>query len=180
VSWDVRRLLPIPAPQPQPTASTSPTPIVEELTAGEGWKGRANILGILAEEDSEIQINGSRLYPMKADEGLVITGILVTSVYVKTGKIKLIGFYLPQTALPRMIQQRSVTLYGVESAVLAAYRTFFGYDYANTWLPALKLYDYVVPDGEKWGLGGNMYLLASSLTVNGSFYVMGDALVEVV
>lgn len=158
----------------------APTPVVEELEAGQRWQGRLNVVGILAEDESEVQINGSRIYPMKPDEGLVIIGIEVESVFVKAGKVKLIGFYLPRTALPRMIQQRSVTIYGVESAVLTALQDFYKYSQANTWLPAYKLYDYVVPSGEKWGIGGNMLMMASSIQVDGVFIVTDEAVLEVV
>lgn len=124
----------------RPVASLpASTPLtVYELSAGESWSGRLNVVAILAEEDSEIQINRSRLYPMKSDEALTITGITITEVYVKKGQIKLIGTYVTPVALPRMITQRSVTIYGVESAVKTALEEYIRYiegspvDYATT------------------------------------------------
>ena len=149
--------------------------IVQELSQGEKWSGRANIVAILAEEDSEIQINRSRLYPMKSDEALTITGIEVDEIYVKSGKIKIIGTYISPVAMPRMITQRSVTLYGVQSAVLNALKQYSLTTYQPYWPLSAKLNDMTVPSGEVWGLAGNMVAMYLSLTVEGTLVVLDDA-----
>ena len=149
--------------------------IVKELASGEKWNGRANIVAILAEEDSEIQINRSQLYPMKSDEALTITGIEVDEIYVRSGKVKLIGTYITPVAMPRMITQRSVTLYGVESAVLGALQEYSLTTYQPYWPISAKLNDVTVPSGEVWGLAGNMVAMYNSLTINGTLVVLDDA-----
>jgi len=68
----------------------------------------------------------------------------------------------------------------LQSAVYDALSEFNAYGKANLWLPAFKIYDYVVPTGEKWGLAGNMVILASSLQVDGSVFVLDESEVIVV
>lgn len=152
----------------------------KELSAGEQLLLFVNVASILAEEESEIVLNDNQVpYPMKPDEALIITGIPIWRIRVNSGKVKVIGARLPQTALPRMITQRSVTLYGVESAVLSAIQTFYGSDYANVYLPKLRLLDYTVPSGERWGLGGNMFLMANSFVVEGELVISDSSLLEI-
>lgn len=153
-----------------------------ELSAGSRLDMRkalgetANLLVVLAEEDSSFRINNQGTIPLKRDEATVMINVMdVASIYVESGQIKVFATTIPRW-MPALFWTRSVTVLGVADAVLSALQQFYNNTKANTWLPAFKIMDVEVPTGEIWHIGGNMLQSVRNLTVkDGATLVISDS-----
>lgn len=162
----------------------------------------ANLLVVLAEEDSTIKINNGNNIPMKRDEAIVMINVLqANDLYVVNGKVKVFATIIPKW-MPALFWTRSVTVLGVAdavqdaltnygaakdstlSSVLPRYLTDSGgnelSDYIRSvWRPDVKLYNVTVPSGEVWNVAGNMVKSVDGLTVQGTLVVSDQALLRV-
>ena len=112
---------------------------------------RANLLVIVAEEESSIKINNQESIPLRRDETIVMINVLdAEDRYVESGQVKVFATTIPRW-LPAMFWTRSVTVLGVADAVFDALDLFSsGEEGSADYVTSDTLSDAVLIDARKY------------------------------